>query len=312
MRKILTFGEPLLAFHIPNKESIIHSGGHTSFMSLAGSEINTGVALKRLGNDVTILSILPNNDLGKYYKQILNDIGINTQYLSICNGSIGTMYVKDNKVTYDRLDSAFYRMSCDVFPLRTIFKEHYDWIHLTGITASLSLNNIFVWKTIIEYGLSMSIPISIDLNHRPALIEFRDLWKIIKPFTPFIEILFVSKENIPMLLNIEKSTDIPNLLNKLQLKQLLYCIKEPTENNDQLRYSILHQQDTSIQSEPIVQSVKEPIGGGDTYSAGFIHTTLTNQYTMKDKLHYCDLLTIQSQNHRGHFLRPTCAEKNSP
>ena len=115
-----------------------------------------------------------------------------------------------------------------------------------------------------------------------------------------------------MLLNIEKSTDIPNLLNKLQLKQLLYCIKEPTENNDQLRYSILHQQDTSIQSEPIVQSVKEPIGGGDTYSAGFIHTTLTNEYTIKDKLHYCDLLTIQSQNHRGHFLRPTCAEKNSP
>ena len=42
------------------------------------------------------------------------------------------------------------------FPMNDIFKTQYDWIHLTGITPSLSSNNIIVWKSIIEKGLQHS------------------------------------------------------------------------------------------------------------------------------------------------------------
>ena len=76
--------------------------------------------------------------------------------------------------------------------------------------------------------------------------------------------------------------------------------------------SILFTSEHKYQSTPIDQVVIEPIGGGDTYSAGYIDASLTKKYSICDKLHYCDLLTILSQKHRGHFLPPTNAEKNSP
>ena len=192
MGKILTFGEALFAFDIPNKNNMIQTGGHTSFMSLAGSEINTCVALKRLGHDVTLLTILPDNELGKYYKQILDDIGVDTQYVYFVQGTMGIMYVNEHQVIYDRKTSAFYLMDYNLFSMNDIFKTHYDWIHLTGITPSLSSNNIIVWKSIIEKGLQHSIPISIDLNYRPKLIDFCNLWTLIKPYLPFIEILFIA------------------------------------------------------------------------------------------------------------------------
>ena len=312
MGKILTFGEPLLAFNIPNQQNMIQSGGYTSFMSLAGSEINTCVALKRLGHEVTLLTVLPDNELGKYYKQILDSIGVETQYVFFIQGAMGTMYIKDDQVIYDRNNSAFYHMKCNIFSMQEIFKTRYDWIHLTGITPSLSENNIIVWKSIIDYGLKHSIPISLDLNYRPVLIEFNNLWKIIKPYLPFIEILFIAKSNIQSIHSIEKTTTITSLLEKTQLKQLLYCLKEIEPNQEQLRSSILFTIKKKYQSTSIKEIVIEPIGGGDTYSAGFIDATLTKKYSIYNKLHYCDLLTIQSQKHRGHFLPPTNAEKNSP
>ena len=101
-------------------------------------------------------------------------------------------------------------------------------------------------------------------------------------------------------------------MDKIQLNQLLYCVKELDSNQEQSRSSILFTSQKKYQSTPIKQIVIEPIGGGDTYSAGFIDATLTKKYSIYDKLHYCDLLCVQSQKHRGHFLTPTNTEKNSP
>ena len=110
----------------------------------------------------------------------------------------------------------------------------------------------------------------------------------------------------------EHQSSISSFLQSLQLTQLLYCIKEPQDNDNQCRYSILFQSNDTIQSIPIVQCVKEPIGGGDTYSAAFIDASLSKNLSIKDTLHYCDLTTIQSQNHRGHFLPPIQSRTYSP
>ena len=300
MSKILTFGEPLMAFHIPPLNNVVLSGGSNTNMSLGGSEINTAIALHRLGHEVTLLTVLPNNELGQYYKDVLKEIGISTKYVLLSNGSMGNMFIKDNKVCYDRKHSAFYNMTNMLFPLDDIFKESFDWIHLTGITPSLSNHNLNVWKSILEQGLKKNIRISFDFNHRPSLIDFSDLWKIVKPYVPFLTVIFLAKEDIKHILSIEKIQSTHSMIQSLNIKQLIYCVKKQMDKY-QLRSSILINSTSSIKSIAKTQVVTEPIGGGDAYDAAYIHSVLTMKLSIKQTLNYCDNITIETQKYMGHF-----------
>ena len=300
MGKILTFGEPLMTFHIPLLNTVVASGGSNTNMSLGGSEINTAIALHRLGHEVTLLTVLPNNELGQYYKDVLKEIGISTKYVLLSNGSMGNMFIKDNQVCYDRKHSAFYNMNSMLFPLDDIFKESFDWIHLTGITPSLSNHNLNVWKSILEQGLKQNIRVSFDFNHRPSLIDFTDLWKIVKPYLPFLTIIFLSEADIKHILSIEKIQSTHSMIQSLNIKQIICCVKKQIDQH-QLRCSVLMNSTSSIKSTAKKQVVIEPIGGGDAYDAAYIHSVLTMKLSIEQTLNYCDNITIQTQKYPGHF-----------
>ena len=307
LKKILTFGEPILINYILNEYLVDFSN---SYFSLGGSEINTSVVLKKLDVEPYLLTCLPNNDIGNYYFNYLKELELNTDFiLKKDKDLIASMYIKNNKVFYQRKHSSFYFLSKNDINFDEIFSINYDCVHLTGITPLLSTNCKEIWIMILEKSLNLNIPVSIDLNYRPALGSFKDLWFILKKYLSRIEIFIISEKNIKNICEIEginysKSFD-DNLLEiskKLKINILLLCLKEKKDDH-QVRYSILIKDNNIYCSDKKKHKPSEEIGGGDSYIGCFLNYYLNNKNDIIRNLNYADIYTILNQNNKGNFSK---------
>ena len=305
---ILTFGEPLFLNYL-SKKKITHLD--TSYFSCGGSELNTAVALSSLSNKVYYLSVLPDSELGNEFLTEINNLNVNTQFVikSKNYNNIGSMYIKNNQVFYQRQYSAFSFINVSDLDIEKIFSINYTWVHLTGITPSLNENCKIVWLLILEKALNNNIRISIDFNYRPALCTLKYLWEIIKIYLSKIEIFTISIQDIKDILLLENNDlNYNNISDKeltlffakeFKIKRLFVCIKYPHHSLGQNRYSIMIFNDKYYQSKLKVHNPVEYIGGGDSFIAYIIDSILKNR---EDFLDLADIYTIENQSIRGNFV----------
>ena len=314
MSRILTFGEPLIIHYLPDP---ILTSESNSFFSLGGSEINTSISLANNNHQVYLLSSLPDNKLGQEFLETLKHRSIQTQYIHLSKEHqlIGSMYVKNKGVIYQRQYSCFSFLNVMNIDLDNIFKNNYNWCHLTGITPLLGVSISLLWKEILNNCFIFQIPVSIDLNYRPALGEFHELWRIVKPIVSKLElfiisisdILLISKfENLDMsTLNIEQQLLL--LADKLSINKLVICQKEVLEDGTQNRCSYLVYKYKIYKSKNKYHYPIEHIGGGDAFVGSLINSFLRNSLNenldnhITEILDQADYYTIDTQNERGNF-----------
>ena len=299
---ILTFGEPLFLNYL--SEPKICSSCN-SFFSLGGSEVNTAVTLSNLRNNVFLLSVFPNNELGNEFINVIESLGINTRYVVKSNEDlIGTMYIKDNSVFYQRRHSAFSYIS-DV-NLNDIFSTDYNWVHLTGITPMLSENCKSEWLKLLNKSLSLKIPISCDLNYRPALGDLTNLWNIVKPYINCFDLFLLSINDLKEICKLENIDISKKMIDKIMsmfalkfnIKRLVICRKKILEHNSQDRNSLMIYKNELYSSKVKNHTPVEHIGGGDAFVGSLINGILKNKNNILDE---ADLYTIESQNFLGNF-----------
>ena len=314
MSRILTFGEPLIIHYLP--EPILTSESN-SFLSLGGSEINTSISLANNNHQVYLLSSLPDNKLGQEFLEILEHRNIETQYIHLSNEHqlIGSMYVKNQGVIYQRQYSCFSFFNVMNIDLDNIFEENFNWCHLTGITPLLSVSIALLWKEILNNCFIYQIPVSIDLNYRPALGEFHELWRIVKPIVSKLELFIISISDILLIskfehldmstLNLEQQLVL--LADKLSINKLVTCQKQILEDGSQNRCSYLVYKHKIYKSKIKNHTPIEHIGGGDAFVGSLINSVLRNSSNenldnqITEILNQSDYYTIDTQNERGNF-----------
>ena len=314
MSKILTFGEPLILHYLQHPK--LCSEGN-SFYSLGGSEINTSISLSKQNNQVYLISSLPDNQLGKEFLNILQQKCIQTDYiyLSSQHQLIGSMYVKDNQVIYQRQYSSFSFLNLINVDIESISEQSFDWCHLTGITPLLSVGSCLIWRELIESCLVSQVPISLDLNYRPSLSNFEHLWNLVKPFLSKLELFIISVSDISLIAKIEQlellelqlEQQLLLLATKLKISKLVLCQKHILENGSQNRCSYLVYQQHIYKSKIKNHTPKEHIGGGDAFVGSLINSILKNDLNLNtcdvitNILDIADYYTIDTQNERGNF-----------
>ena len=255
----------------------------------------------------TFLTVFPNNELGNGYIKVIDNLGINTKFIVKSNEDlIGSMYVKDNSVIYQRKHSAFSYIK-DI-NLEDIFSINYNWVHLTGITPSLNENCKKQWLNLIDKALLLKIPVSIDLNYRPALCSLKHLWSTIRPYVGNLELFLLSVkdindicklENISTLLENSSLVEIMlNFAKKFNIKRLVICIKDILEDKSQNRYSLMIYNNNLFTSKVKNHTPIEHIGGGDAYIGSLINSILKGKHNILDE---ADNYTIEIQNHKEIF-----------
>ncbi len=300
---ILTFGEPLLINYLTTPKIVSNCD---SFFSLGGSEINTAVTLSNLGNQVYLLSVFPNNDLGNEFIEVIENLGINIKYVIKSEDDlIGSMYVKDNYVIYQRKHSAFSYIKN--INLEDLFLTNYNWVHLTGITPSLNDNCKKQWVMLLEKSLSLNLPVSIDFNYRPALCQLNYLWNIIKPYISRLELFALSEKDLKDICKLEHINIGECSLDKIMklsckflgIKRMVICVKKLLLDGSQDRYSIMIYNNEIYKSEIKNHVPIEHIGGGDAYIGGLINGILKCNSNILDD---ADNFAIECQNSRGNFI----------
>ncbi len=172
--KIVTFGELLLRFSKNDHLRLTQGDMFTS--KYGGSEANVAVSLATLGDNVEYMTRLPDNAIGHAASQNLMQLGVNTKRVLYGGNRIGTYYLEPaagmraSKVIYDRNGSAYSELKPGMIPWRTILKDA-NILHVSGITAAISQNAAEATFEALDIADELGVKIAFDINYR------KNLWR---------------------------------------------------------------------------------------------------------------------------------------
>lgn len=169
---VLTLGEAMLRLSVPPGSRLVESARFD--VHVAGAEVNTSIALAALGREVTWLSRLPDNPLGRRVASELISNGVDTTHVQWVDGArLGVYYVELTgppravSVVYDRASSAAADMGPDDFDLGLL--ESARVAHITGITPALSDTTRELSVAFARRSRESGCRLTVDINYRAKL-----------------------------------------------------------------------------------------------------------------------------------------------
>lgn len=172
-RRIICFGEVLLRLTPPRGELLLQSGEFRA--NFAGAEANVAVALASFGHEAEMLSVLPDNPLGRAALSELRRHNVDTRAIRLAPGRMGTFYLmpgavrRPSEVLYDRAGSAF-AMSPELCNIANAVKGA-AWFHVSGVTPALGRNCADATLNALQRAQEQGLQVSFDGNYRSKLWE---------------------------------------------------------------------------------------------------------------------------------------------
>ncbi len=293
--KFVTFGELLLRFSKNNNARLSQGDYFTS--KYGGSEANVAVSLATLGDQVEYITRLPNNPVGHAGAQNLMQFGVDTRRVLYGGGRIGTYYfepasgMRSAKVIYDRSGSAYYELKPGMIPWREILKDA-DVLHVSGITAAISQDAADATFEALDVADELGVLVSFDINYRKNLWRYgadpretlkRMLSRCDMMFGDAIEFEFICQRSQPPFTATDSSFEMQmkeygEWFEELhaefpRCRKWLMGMRNMVASNHHLLTALLYS-DGQLLKAPImdIPDVIDPVGVGDAFMAGLLHT----------------------------------------
>src|SRR5688572_5093020 len=142
MPEVITFGEAMIRLAPPNFRRLEQA--RSLDLQVGGAELNTAVALARLGRSSAWVSRLTDNPLGRLIANHAREAGVSSEHVVWTNDDrVGVYFLefgaapRPSSVLYDRKGAAIASIAPGMVPWQTVFAEA-KWFHVTGITPALS------------------------------------------------------------------------------------------------------------------------------------------------------------------------------
>lgn len=171
---VITLGETMLRLTPPN---LLRLEQTKSFdLEVGGSESNLSVGLARLGMDVSWISRLNSNGLGRIITNELRGYGVDVSHVVWTEDDrVGVYFLEEGRaprgsqVIYDRADSAMSRMSPDDLPRDLFQPDNARMLHLSGITLAIGASALKTGYQAAEWAKAAGWQVSFDVNYRAKL-----------------------------------------------------------------------------------------------------------------------------------------------
>ncbi len=292
--KILCFGELLLHF-APDSDGYWLKNQSVKIY-VGGAEYNVASALSRWGNQVSLYSALPENDLGNQLESKLKNEKIEV-LAEKSNGRLGTFYLpfdgdmQNAKVIYDRFPSVFTESDFSGFSDDSIF-ENVTWLHISTITPALSENAFQKCFDLMKKANAQNIKVSLDLNYRASLWQNQNPYEKISQLMPFVNVLMGNiwsiQEflNIPIEYELNGTFDDENLSKQAEKSaseiqkqypnvKLIANTFRFTKGDEVNYYATLYSEGKLFISEKYYSAkILERVGSGDSFMGALIHGSL--------------------------------------
>ncbi len=208
--RVVTFGEMLLRFSPGDGRRLFSAPAMRA--DFGGAEANVAVALAHLGLACDYVTRLPTNLIGDAARETLLQEGVAVGRVIRGPERMGLYFAEPSgdvaatRIVYDRAGSAFAAITPAMLDWAEILSGA-AWFHVTGITAALGPGPLSTLAAGIDAAQGLGVPVSFDLNYRPALWHGRDGAAFVKRLVCGVDLLIANPHSALALLGIDAGAD---------------------------------------------------------------------------------------------------------
>ncbi|HLW64248.1 MAG TPA: sugar kinase [Gemmataceae bacterium] len=281
MHDIITFGEAMIRLSPPNFRRLEQA--QTLDVQVGGAELNTAVALARLGRKTSWVSRLTDNPLGRLIANRAREAGVDTGHVLFTKEDrVGVYFLefgaapRASSVLYDRKDAAIAHIQPGMIDWAKVFTGA-KWFHVTGITPALSTSAAETTRQALEAARTAGLRTSIDLNYRNKLWTPAEAGKWMSVFMAFCDVLITTEEDVEKVFGI-RGENYEGVARQLAQKFPLQVVAITLRQNPLVwRNSwtaIAYRAGQVLNTRTYEVEIVDRLGAGDCFAAGLIHGLL--------------------------------------
>ncbi len=293
---VVTFGEAMVRLSPPNFERIEQT---TSLDArIGGAELNVAVAVSRLGLKSRWVSRLTSNPLGWMIRNEARKHGVATEHVVwTSQDRVGLYFVefgaspRPSSVLYDRAGSAISRIAPGMVDWETVFAGA-RLFHCSGITPALSDSAAAVTIEALQAAKKARCLVSYDLNYRGKLWSPEKAQSVQTPMMEYVDVLISTEEDTKKVFGITGGASVEDesfravssetygvvaqkLAEKFRFRAVAITLREDISVWRNTWGAVAYADGKVFEGPRFEVEIVDRVGGGDSFSAGFIYGLLT-------------------------------------
>ena len=280
------FGEILLRLSPPGSYRILQADSFDAVYG--GAETNAALALCGFGDPASVVTRLPDNEIGRACLGAVRRWGADTSRILTGEGRMGIYFLekgaslRPSKVIYDRRDSAFARSEPGMYDWESILRGA-DAFFFTGITPALSDALPGIVGDALAVCRSRGIPVFCDVNYRPTLWSAERAGEVMRSLARGIDTLIVNEEHAALLFGVtgeggDQEARLESAARRLAeeygVRRIALTLRLSESSEINTVSGVLWDGERMLRSRDYRVPIVDRVGGGDAFSAGLIHGTL--------------------------------------
>jgi 2-dehydro-3-deoxygluconokinase len=286
---IIFFGELLIRLTAPGNELLMQSPRLN--LHVGGAEANVAIGLSNLGHECRMVSVVPDNALGRGALAAVRAQGVDCSGVAYAVGRMGLYFLavgaglRASEIVYDRAGSSFAQADASDFDW-DVHLAGAAMLHLSGITPALGPQSAEAALAAARAAKRLGVPISFDGNYRAMLWDAwdSDPRAVLCELIGMADVLFGNHRDLSLVLDKDFSGDgadrrraaaeagfaaFPSL-------KLIASTARHTVSADHHRIAArVDLRDVGHQTEEVdVTGIVDRIGAGDAFAAGVLHAHL--------------------------------------
>lgn len=292
MAKIITMGEIMLRLSTNGYKRFVQSDNFD--VVYGGGEANVAVSLANYGEDAYFVTKLPKHEIGQCAVNSLRQLGVNTDYIVRGGNRVGIYFLetgasmRPSKVIYDRANSSIAEAKAEEFDFDKIF-EGADWFHFTGITPALGKDAQELTEAALIAAKRHGVTVSCDLNYRKKLWTPEEAKECMTRLMQYVDVCIGNEEDAEKCLGFKPGkTDVlsgdlqmdgykdifEKMRDRFGFKYIATSLRESYSASDNGWSALAYDGKEFYRSKKYEVRIVDRVGGGDSFSGGFIHGML--------------------------------------
>jgi 2-dehydro-3-deoxygluconokinase len=288
-KPIVFFGELLIRLTAPSNELLMQSPSLK--LHVGGAEANVAIGLANLGHQCRMVSVVPDNALGKGAVSAVRAQGVDCSDVTTAAGRMGLYFLavgaglRASEIVYDRAGSSFAQAHSNAFDWSRLLAGA-GMLHLSGITPALGSQSSEHALAAAYAAKRLGVPVSFDGNYRAMLWEAwdSDPRAVLSELIGMADVLFGNHRDLSLVLGKVFSGEGEDRRREaaeagfaaFPTLKLIASTARQTVSADHHRIAArVDLREGGYQTvETDVTGIVDRIGAGDAFAAGVLHAHL--------------------------------------
>ena len=204
-KEAVFFGELLMRLATKRYERFVQAREFE--VGYTGAEANAAVSLAHYGLRASLVSVVPDTEIGEACVNYIRQFGVNTDFVLRGGKRLGTFYLetgasqRPSKVIYDRAGSSITELTPGKVNWDAVFAGK-QWFHWSGTAPALSDSMAATTREACQAARNYGLTVSCDLNYRRKLWPPEKARAVMTGLMQYVDVLIGNEEDSALVLGV--------------------------------------------------------------------------------------------------------------